>query len=279
MHGKKADKDVQPSRSPSWTSPSLIASWPPPPTLPVRQVSDALNMVVLEPALDVQALSAATMIDAMHNPCPSPRWLLRARWHPGQHLRVRTCSQGRLARPAPPLTQLWLAKAPRLNAFCLQLGAQRLAPQQPLASSDAPAALWMPYPPCPASQKARARGCPSQSPCRRRARTSAAPPRCARGGGFGTWSILRCDRCPWPRPALRAPRRVDGWVGIGGRAQQLARIGFEVKALVNANHGRPMAGVHPLWHGKREGGACAAPARWAARPPWRPPHPPTRPRH
>ena len=151
----------------------------------------------------------------------------------------------------------WLAKALRLNAFSLQLGAQRFARSNLLASSDAPAALWMPYPPCPASQKTRVRGCPSQSPCRRRARTSAALPRCARGGGFGTWSILRCGRCPWPRPALRAPRRVDGWVGIGRRAQQLARIGFEVKALVNANHGRPMAGVHPLGHGKRESGAPA----------------------
>ena len=58
-----------------------------------------------------------------------------------------------------------------------------------------------------------------------------------------------------------------GGVGIGGRAQQLACIGLEVKALVNANHGRPMAGVHPLRHGKRESGAPARlqPDGWHAR--------------
>ena len=36
------------------------------------KTSDALNMVVLKKALDMQAVSAATMLDAMQQPMPQP---------------------------------------------------------------------------------------------------------------------------------------------------------------------------------------------------------------
>ena len=50
-------------------------------------------------------------------------------------------------------------------------------------------------------------------------------------------------------------------VGVGRRAQQLARVGLEVIALVDSDHGRPAAGVHACGHGEGEG---RAPARLQA---------------
>ncbi len=88
------------------------------------QTSDALNMAVLKKALDVQASSAATMIDAMQQSMPQ-----RALATPGTlGTQVNTFASetaqlvGR-ARPAPPSTQSGWRKPLRLNAFSLQFGA------------------------------------------------------------------------------------------------------------------------------------------------------------
>ncbi|MNV70200.1 hypothetical protein D3C71_1631470 [compost metagenome] len=50
-------------------------------------------------------------------------------------------------------------------------------------------------------------------------------------------------------------------VRVGGRTQQLARIGLEIERLVNAHHGRPGAAIDPFRRGERE---SAAPARLQA---------------
>ena len=42
-------------------------------SLASAKTSDALNMVVLKKALDMQAVSAATMIDAMQQSMPQPQ--------------------------------------------------------------------------------------------------------------------------------------------------------------------------------------------------------------
>ena len=42
-------------------------------SLAIAKTSDALNMVVLKKALDMQAVSAATMIDAMQQSMPQPQ--------------------------------------------------------------------------------------------------------------------------------------------------------------------------------------------------------------